>query len=250
MDDIEDVLNHLQDRVFKTSYRDKDCYVKLLSKPKRNKFHTLQSMIYRMTRIPLFAPTFIAKGGNSIVYEMRKIRKLQQLGLSVPQIYACSDHYLIMEDCGKSLSKIIKADPNQTQKYLEMAIAELAKMHRMHQCHGGSQIRNFTFREGRIYLIDFEEEVKPEFFNGIAFRDIILFMMSIFAEGIFNFSLQGLITVYEKESNINIREHLIHIAKKFYFLEVLTKKPFVRWCGKDLWVANRLFEQIRFLESS
>jgi tRNA A-37 threonylcarbamoyl transferase component Bud32 len=250
MDDIEsieDVLNHLQERIFKTAYRGKDCYVKLLSKSKRNKYHTLQSMIYRMTRISWLAPTFIAKGENPIVYETEKICKLRQLGLNVPQIYSCSDHYLIIEDCGKSLTNIIKAEPDKAQYYLEMAIRELGRLHRSGQCHGGSQIRNFTFKNGQVYLIDFEEVIKPEYFEGISLRDIILFLTSIVITGNFNFSLSKLINAYEEESGFHIRERLLHIAKCGRILEIITRGPCSKICGKDLRGTNCVFEQIRAL---
>ncbi|HBE76305.1 MAG TPA: hypothetical protein DDW65_00760 [Firmicutes bacterium] len=247
VESLEEILDHLQDRVFKATYAGNDCYVKLSTGLQRNQFHRLQSIIYDITRIPLFAPTLIPKGENVIIHETEKLFELQQLGIHVPKVYSYSEHYLIIEDCGPDLPKLIRSEPEQTQYYLEMAIRELAKLHRKGQCHGGAQIRNFTLKDGQIYLIDFEEDIKPEFFEGIFLRDIILFLTSIIGCGIFNFSLSGLIIAYEQESRIQIRERLLHLAKWGRCLEVFTKKPFSRWCGKDLIAINYIFEQIRLL---
>jgi hypothetical protein len=247
---LEEVLNHLQDRIFKTTYAGKDCYVKLATGSKRNQFHRLQRIMFKVTRNPLFVPTIIPKGENVIIHEVEKLFELQRLGIHVPKVYSYSERYLIIEDCGQALPKLIRAQPDQTQYYLEMAIRELAKLHRKKLCHGGAQIRNFTLKDGQIYLIDFEENTKPEFFEGIFLRDIILFLTSIIGCGIFNFSLSGLIIVYEQESRIQIQERLLHLAKWGHWLRVFTKKPFSRWCGKDLMAMNRIFEQIRRLHIS
>ncbi len=247
VDFSEDVFNHLQKRIFKATYCGKNCYVKLLGGSKRNRFHRLQKMIFGVTRIPLLAPTLVVGEENGIVHEAEKLGELKKLGLNVPAVYSYSQRYLILEDCGRSLPEIIREKPGQTQVYLEMAIRELGKLHRNGQCHGGAQIRNFTLKNDEIYLIDFEEETQAEYFEGIFFRDIVLFLTSVMGCGIFSFSLPDLITAYEQSSQIKIWERLVNLANRGRLLELVTMKPFVKWCGKDLLAVNRVFEQIRLL---
>jgi tRNA A-37 threonylcarbamoyl transferase component Bud32 len=245
IDPVEYVLNHLQERVFKVTYNGHDCFVKLNTKSKRNNFHQLQRLIFALTRKPLFAPTVIADEKNIIVYEAEKLNALKQLGLHVPRVYSYSDRYMIIEDCGRNLSEMLKVEPAKTQYYLEAAIRELAKLHKNGRCHGGAQIRNFTVKEDQIYLIDFEEEDKSEYFEGLFLRDLIIFLESVIDNRIENFSITDLIAVYEQSSHISVRERLFHLAQKGQILELFIKKPFSKYCGHDLVVVNRLLEQIR-----
>ena len=62
----------------------------------------------------------------------------------------------------------------------EKIIAALAKLHNLKAFHGSSQIKNFTYEEGQISFIDFEESFTQEVdIEELQFRDLFLFLLSL-----------------------------------------------------------------------
>lgn len=240
MNTIEEELTQHTERVFKTTYQNTSCYVKRRIATKRNVYHRFLHVLYYLTRIPFFAVTVADIHQNVCTYEAKKIMRLYQAGIHVPRVLCQTDDYLVIEDCGPSLSKIISLEPENTQYYLKMAIETLAKLHQTGECHGGSQIRNFTYKDGKVYLIDFEEIIDKNDFEGMILRDIILFLMSLTSNHISEYSIFDLISDYEKTSGISIQKRLLNFAGHLKFIELFTKKPFVKWVGKDVLIMNQL----------
>lgn len=240
-----EILKYLDERVSQVLYQGKKCYMKKHVPSKRNYFHQFQKLLFWITRSPFWVNTILKCGRSEIIHEAQKLKLLKQLGVNVPTVLECNEEYLIIEDCGQSLVEILKEDPQNSQDYLDKAISSLAILHQAHQCHGGAQIRNFTINHGEIYMIDFEEDIPHEYFHGIAFRDLILFMMSIPACVLPNCSISRLVKLYEEHSQIMVRKRLNKFARRLNFLKFLSKKPFSKWVGKDVLIMNTIIEKVR-----
>lgn len=240
-----EIIAHPAERVFRAVCLEKPCFIKKHVPCKRNFFHKLQGFLFKITHNPLLAITILGQEKSQTSFEGHKLIELKQLGINVPNVLACTDDYLVIEDCGRSLTEVIKGDPQNSQLYLEKAIAALARLHRLKQCHGGAQIRNFTLKEDRIYLIDFEEYIPEEYFNDLAFRDLLLFLMSASAVLGHVQSIPRLIQIYEENSRLPVRKRLLRLARRLRFLNLFTRKPLVKWMGKDVLTMQRLMEAIR-----
>lgn len=242
---VEFVLGPFQNRVFKTTYQGIRCYVKLPPESKPSKVPFWQRCLFTVMQLALSAPPTATRTKNPLRCESYKLRELRSLGLNVPEIYVSSRQYLIMEDCGQNLIENIRTEPYKTQYYLEMAIRELGKFHYFGQCHGEAQIENFTVKAGQVYLIDFEADTNPESFENIFVRDLVLFFLSTIHNGIWNFSLPELLSVYEASSGIPIANRLRRLAKWGLVLEALTQKPFAGLWSQEMSVFVYLLKQIR-----
>jgi tRNA A-37 threonylcarbamoyl transferase component Bud32 len=235
---------HPGQRVFQTVYQGDPYFVKLHIPSKINIFHRLQSLAFRLTHHPLLAITILDPGKSETFYEGEKLIRLKQLGLNVPAVLDYSEEYLIIEDCGRCLADVISENPQAAQSYLEKALVALGRLHRAGQCHGGAQIRNFTVKDEQIFMIDFEECTPEQYLEDLAFRDLLLFFLSL-SSNINHCSIPKLIRVYEENSGMAVRSRLLRLAKRLEFLRVLTRKPWVRWVGKDVLMMNAILEEFR-----
>ncbi len=97
---------------------------------------------------------------NSILDEAERLQDLYAQGMRVPQVYAASEDYLVLEDCGESVEAVLNTESSERRRMLLWAVAhDLASFHRAGHWHGGAQVRNLTLRDRTIYRIDFEENV-------------------------------------------------------------------------------------------
>ncbi|GAB1464772.1 hypothetical protein MASR2M54_02720 [Aliarcobacter cryaerophilus] len=55
-------------------------------------------------------------------------------------------------------------------------ILVLSKIHNFSQFHGGSQLRNFTFKDDKVFVLDFEESFETDVdIKTLQYRDFLLF---------------------------------------------------------------------------
>ena len=234
MQELEGKIAAINKRVTKIDYDGQVCYVKKRAQCRRNGYHRLQSIVFCLTRNTFFAPTLLGKDGNMALHEAEKLKRVKALGINVPAVLRLTEDYFIMEDCGERLDGAINETDDDYQEYLGSAIQLLARLHKNGECHGGSQIRNFTIKDGQIYMIDFEEYIRSEHFSGIAFRDVVLFLLSVALIKRHKFSLMKLVHEYELESGIPIEARLRRFFGILSFFNFLRKKPFNNFVGRDV----------------
>jgi tRNA A-37 threonylcarbamoyl transferase component Bud32 len=82
---------------------------------------------------------------------------LRRRGMLVPSVVHESDDFIVMSDAGESLQPLLQqADPLQRIGYVEQVADALGELHRAGGWHGNAVLRNFTLRDGRIGMLDFE----------------------------------------------------------------------------------------------
>jgi tRNA A-37 threonylcarbamoyl transferase component Bud32 len=205
--------------------------VKRRVKPDRIFAHVFQNALARLMREPMMIRT--DDMGSGEWPEAKKLRALRENGLSVPEVLYETENYFVLEYVGRNLVEVLMNESNPSKKcaYLERALLKLRGLHEKRFIHGGSQIKNFTVRNGDIYIIDFEEIIPGEYFEEFRIRDLILFAMSLEKEGL-PFDLEWLCEAYGGPSGHDVRRRLEDAVLRYRFLKFLSADIF-SWIPMD-----------------
>lgn len=223
-----------------------------LKKARKTKPDKLQNFFYKFIPFELLIPPLKKTERETLSYEISKLEKLYSLGINVPKIVIKESNYFVLEDSGENLNEILR-DRSICEEdfyhYTNLATAELCKIHNLGFFHGGSQLRNFTFKNGKVFIIDFEESFKAKTdVKKLQYRDFLLFLLSFLKmkELSFEIDYESIINRYlELSSNFEFKNKLIKLSKKLRFLLWLYKKEFIKKkVGSDV---KYFFELIKIL---
>jgi tRNA A-37 threonylcarbamoyl transferase component Bud32 len=220
-------------RVFGYEVDGENVYVKKREKNKKHIGHIFQELIYKITKNPMLIPTVLSKNENEVLFESEKIMKLKNEGVNVPDIlYSCED-YFVMSDTGESLKEHMKAHIAEKDYYIERAIEELSKLHYRNYAHGGSQIRNFTIKNEKISLIDFEEKIPEKYIDSFKIRDLLVFILSL-QKANFDPDINKICEIYEEKTSLKVYEDLKKFLLKYRWIYFLKSKIFSKIRMKDV----------------
>lgn len=204
------ILNR-NNRVFSMLIDGAKVYVKKRDRSKKHIGHHLQEALYKVTKNPMLTPTVLGREENDVLFQVEKLRLLRAQGFNVPEVLHVEEEYFVMRDLGENLIDFLKRTPQQADTYLRKACEEIARLHEKDFVHGGSQVKNFVTRNGRIGLIDFEERVHPQDVEGFKVRDIMVFLMSLERCG-FDPDVRKLCSAYERY----VAKDVYGILKRFF----------------------------------
>lgn len=136
-----------------------------------------QRLAYGMSGLLLLLPPE-RMTNNRVDFEASTLRRLAGLGVPVPEVLHQEADYFVMADCGASLAQFLKDRPDASV-WIDKALVELRGLHALGLAHGGAQVKNFTIKDGRVYLIDFEESIPQARLADFQLRDVFLFMLSL-----------------------------------------------------------------------
>lgn len=231
--------------IFNIIFNSKKLWVKRARKTGSNLFHKL---IYKLTKNPLLVPVQDKNPKDSIKYEADKLARLYELNISVPQLIDKKDNYFIIEDCGSTVAHLFYHDQIEDQMELcKKVIVQLATLHNMKEFHGGSQIKNFTYRDEKIYFIDFEESFDSSIDIGeLQFRDLFLFLFSIQKMNI-DADHHLLIEHYNKLTKKTDTIKKLHslVEKVSGLMKILENKYVWKMVDKDTKSVYRLFKKLK-----
>ena len=127
--------------------------VKRRAKPDRIFVHVFQNALALLMREPMMIRTDDMGGGEWP--EAKKLRALRENGLNVPEVLYETENYFVLEYVGRNLVDVLAGESDTAKKYtyLEQALSKLRALHEKRFIHGGSQIKNFTVRNGDIYIL-------------------------------------------------------------------------------------------------
>lgn len=228
----EDILNS-KPRVFKYLVNSEEVYVKQRENNKKHLGHVLQGLIYKISKNPMLIPTVLSKNENEVIFEAAKIKDLKENGINVPDILYGDEDYFVMSDTGESLKEYMKAHIEKKDYYIEEALGELSKLHSKNFAHGGSQIRNFTIKEEKISLIDFEEKIPEKYIREFKMRDLLVFLLSL-QKANFDPDIEKICRVYEQKASFGIYEDLKNFLLKYKWIYFLKGKLFSKIRMKDV----------------
>lgn len=223
-----------------------------LKKARATKPDKLQDFFYKFFPFELLIPPLRKSKDEALKFEAQKLENFYNLGINVPKIVVKTDDYFVLADSGLSINTILR-DKNILAKdfyfYVDLILEELSKIHSFNHFHGGTQLRNLTFKENKIIFIDFEESFdKSVDIKTLQYRDFLLFLLSFLKikELSFKIDYEKIINRYlELSKNFEFKEKLIAFSKKLKFFLWLYKKDFIKKrVGSDV---KYFFELIEIL---
>ncbi len=220
-------------RVFKYDINGKIVYVKKRERNKRHFGHILQNIIYKITKNPMLIPTVLSKNENEVLFETEKMLKLKNDEVNIPDILFSCEDYFVMSDTGESLKEHIKSHIEKKNYYVEKALEELCRLHYKNNAHGGSQIRNFTIKNEKISLIDFEEKIPEKYIEEFKIRDILVFILSLQKAG-FDPDIKKICEIYEEKTSKEVYEDLRKFLVKYKWIYFLNSRIFSKIRMKDV----------------
>jgi tRNA A-37 threonylcarbamoyl transferase component Bud32 len=230
-------------RVFEHIVDGRKVIVKRYGKPDMIFVHVFQNAFARLLREPLLLRTDAISG--DIYREPRKLRELLANGLNVPEVlYDCPD-YFVLEYVGENLDYILRFEPDNARRneYIACALGHLRALHGKNFVHGGAQIKNFTCRDGEIYMIDFEEVIPDGYGDAFKLRDLVIFAMSLEKIGISS-GLDWICRAYDEKSGREICARIASGLLRYRFLKFLN-------AGIFSWISmNDVRAMISLIESA
>lgn len=168
-------------KVFHHRVGDQVVVVKQDTQSRGTLFHGLQRLAYRLTKMPLLAPTLLSPGVSRTAFEAGRLETYFRAGLKVPKVLYVGDTYFVMTDVGSNLDWVLPGLKDDAQRNLlvEQAIGALGSLHNAGFAHGGAQIRNFALKDGVVSLFDFEEDTQNAHLEDMQIRDLILLILSL-----------------------------------------------------------------------
>lgn len=179
---IRSLRSTARTRVFAITYGGRRLWVKTAGAPRLRSSVLMQHIIATVFALPILLPPRNQTGALGLAAEAAAIRTLADAGFPVPAVIACSGQWLVLGDAGEALEPRLNgaADAAERWRMIAEAGALLSRLHAAGHWHGGAQIRNFSYADGRPGLLDFEDHVLP----GMTLaekqaRDLLLFLYSL-----------------------------------------------------------------------
>lgn len=98
---------------------------------------------------------------NGLDYEAERLRRLQQAGCRVPEVWWQEPGLVVLEHVGDDLPYLLRrAEDAERMALVKRMADDLAAFHARGFWHGGAQVRNVTLRDdNELWRIDFEENI-------------------------------------------------------------------------------------------
>lgn len=247
----EFLLNNSE--IFPIEFENKRYWLKKARQTKPNK---IQKFFYRFFPIELLIPSSPKTAFEALDYETSKLEKFRNLGINTPKVVYKCDDFFVLEDCGSSVNAYLR-DKNITKEnfyyFVEKLLFELSKIHNQNEFHGGTQIRNFTYKDDEVYVIDLEESFSSSTdIETLKFRDFLLFILSFIKMKELSFEVDYLFIINrykELTKSDDLTQKLKNFSKKISFFIWLSNISFVKKrLGSDVKNFFKLFEILNSLE--
>jgi len=239
--------------IFSLIYQDKKYWVKKARATIPNK---IQNYFYIFLPLKLLIPSLFKNKKEALEYEVSKIEKFKSLGINVPNMLYKCEEFFILEDSGKSVNAFLRDENISKEKFnyfVEKLLIELSKIHNLKEFHGGSQTRNFTYKNEKVFVIDFEESFSENVnIKSLQYRDFLLFLLSFIKikEPKFEVDYEFILRKYEDlTENKDIIKELKKFSKRLSFFIWLSEISFVKKrIGTDVINFFKLFKILNSME--
>ena len=204
----------------------------------------------------LLIPPLVKDRKEALEFETSKIKNFEKLEINVPNIrYKCED-FFVLKDSGISVNSLLRDKNISKEKfyyYVDKLLVELSKIHNNNEYHGGSQTRNFTYKDEKVFVIDFEESFSSNVdIKSLQYRDFLLFILSFIKikEPKFEMDYEYILNRYEElTSNKEIIQRLKKFSKKLGFFIWFSELSLIKKrLGTDVLNFFKLFKILNSLE--
>jgi len=228
--------------VFPLEYNGNKIWVKQAKKTGSNFLHIL---IYKILKNNIFKPVKIQTPQDNIKYEANRIDTISKTFINVPKLLGYTNSYMVTLDSGQDIRSLLNydiKDLESRQKLIYKALDTLILFHKKGFFHGGAQIKNFTYKDGEVYLIDFEEDFENIELKELQFRDIFLFLVSIAR---YNINLNDIVNYYNLQMDCNLTPYFMQLKKDINFaIKLLDNKWLLNKMDKDTKGVYKLLKNI------
>ncbi len=249
---IRNEISLNDNEIFSIIFQNKKYWIK---KARETKSTTMHKFFYSLFKIDLLFPVEYKNGYDSIIYETNKIKNFQSLGVLSPKIVYQDKNHFALEDCGETVYAYIRKPDITEEKiyyFINKMLEQLSLIHNANQYHGGSQCRNFTYKDKQVYVIDFEESFDKDVdIKTLQFRDLLLFILSLTKnKASFELDYKMIIGNYIKlTNNHDFTNRLQNFIKQISFFIKLSKIKFIyNYMGKDLKSFFKLIDILKTLD--
>lgn len=234
--------------VFSVEHDGEKVWVK---KAKGSGSNIVHHIAYRLMKNPVLTPAKRYSATQSLNHEASKIKAIKQHFEYVPEIIYSNDDFMVMLDSGTDLRSLVKKgekNESEMKEILNRALELLAALHNLGYYHGGSQIKNFTYKEDALCMIDFEEDFESNDIKSLQFRDLFLFLISTTRTSL-EIDHKTFIQHYiELTSNEDFIDRFKLLLKQVSFVsKILDNDAILNKMGKDTKSVYRLIKKIEDL---
>lgn len=249
LSDITQVVDPLLDKkgdIFSLEYNNDKIWVK---KAKGCSSNLLHHLAYKIFKNPIFVPVKKQTAAQSIIHEASKLKKIKEVYDNVPEVLEMNERYMVTCDSGRDVRSYIDnvaQSEDEIKKIIYDAFELLSYFHTFSFYHGGSQIKNFTIKNGKISMIDFEEDFEGVDLKDLQFRDLFLFLISVARLNI-NIDFKEMINKYiDITLNKDIFEKFDSLIKDIGFvLRFLDNEFILSKMDKDTKSVYKLLTQLK-----
>ncbi len=248
----ESVLNKIKvnnKEIIKHTYNDETVWIKRPRATKSNIFH---KMAYSLTNIKGLMPVESKTKEQTLIHEVSKLQRLKEKRINVPKVLGCNSEVFVLEDNGITIKSFLRnkeLEKTVFENRLKDTLNLLIKIHNNDEYHGGPQVKNYTFKNGVVSAIDFEDSFDKSFkLEDIQFRDFFLFLFSL-TELKKDIDYKEIIDIYMKETKKEgIDKELKSIALKLRFLtKIIENKLFYNLFFDDVINTYKLVKTLQKL---
>ncbi len=249
---LKETFKNTNSEIFSSAYENKKVWVKKARATYSSKLHYFY---YKIFPFEILLPVQNKSSEETVFFETNKLIKFKKLGIKTPEVIGRNEDFFVLEDCGKNVNSYIrKRDIKKDKMYyfIDKLIIQLANIHNNNEFHGGAQARNFTYKDGEIFVIDLEDSFKKDTdLKLLQFRDLVLFLLSLTkTRASYELDFKYIINKYIKLSkNDDFIQKLNTMAKKISYLIYISELKFInKILGRDLKIFFKFFKILNELK--
>lgn len=230
------LLHNGHQRTFSFHCNGERLWLKQPESVKANIWHKTMPYVAKLLNNNFFRPTVATDPKASLAYEAKRLRELKKGGITVPDVVIEHEEYLVLEDAGIPFSVLLGDSALERDEKTRLAgelSRALAQMHNRGFYHSRPALRDFAYKEGKIYFMDFEEEIEKTLTAEEAIvRDGFLYVHTLFRKLRDPELIESTLAHYHRALRPDLWENLITEAYRYRFTYFLLK-PIYRYLGKD-----------------
>lgn len=249
--ELKKLIKENDNEIFSCEYENKKVWVKKARATFSSKLH---NFYYKLFPFEILLPVQNKSSKETVIFETNKLIKFKKLGIPTPTVIGRNEDFFVIEDCGKNVNSYIrKRDIKKDKMYyfIDKLIIELANIHNKGEFHGGAQARNFTYKDGIIYIIDLEDSFLSDVdIKLLQFRDLVLFLLSLTkTRASYELDFKYIINKYiDLSKNNDFIKRLNVMASKISFLIYLSEMNFInKLLGRDVKIFFKFFRILKEL---
>ena len=240
---------HHGKRTFHFEYEGEKVWVKTPEPGEANVWHFFLRVFSKILNNNFLKPTVVTDPKSSLAYEADKLAFLDAQGVNVPKVLLRHENYLVLQDCGEPLSSLLNQDEISIEEKIVICqkLSEgLAQLHNKGLYHSRPALRDITYKEDKIYFMDFEENLENTLSTEEAItRDGFIFVHALFRKLHSSELISIALESYHRALRPDLWDQLVSEGRRYhmtYFLIRLLK----RYLGKD---GIAIYKTLRYLHS-